>query len=411
MTVYQNATPLRDTVIRSEMFQVPSRYTLVKQVGKGAYGVVVTALDSTTKTKIAIKKNKKVFDHGPQCLHMSLRVLRELKILAHLDHPNIISIKDVIIPSSYEQFTDIYFVTECMETDLRNILRSRQPLSDGHVQFIMYQLISALNYTHSASVLHRDLKPENILINSDSSIRLCDYGLARGIDFENDPTMSTTYVQTRWYRAPELLLNYKIVSKQADIWSAGCIMAELLTGQILFKGNSPVDQIEKIVEVLGTPRHNEEIKGSPQGIEFISKLKKTTGISFESLLMGANPLAIDLINKMLTFNPDNRISAESALRHPYFVEYFDESTASTCSTKFDFDYESSLVDVESIKLEAYHTILELNGYSTREQQEGTDTTSFDELKGDKGSKSRRSSLFKKLFEHLNSKRIPQVISE
>jgi serine/threonine protein kinase len=152
-----------------------------------------------------------------------------------------------------------------MEADLRDFLVTDQKLSDRHVQYLMFQILSALAYVHSADILHRDIKPENILVNSNCEVKLCDFGLARGIDFEEDPTMSTNYVQTRWYRAPELLLNYKTVSKAIDMWSVGCVFAELLGSGILFKGSSPINQVEMILRVLGTQDIN-NVRGSPQGM-------------------------------------------------------------------------------------------------------------------------------------------------
>lgn len=115
-------TELKETIIRNESFILPTRYVPNKQIGKGAYGVVVSGLDTEKNVSVAIKKNKRVFDQGPLSLHLSMRVLRELKILSHLNHPNIISLRDVIIPQSYDKFTDLYIVNELMETDLRNIL-------------------------------------------------------------------------------------------------------------------------------------------------------------------------------------------------------------------------------------------------------------------------------------------------
>jgi mitogen-activated protein kinase 1/3 len=359
-----NRTPLREVVIKQERFILPQQYNPTNVIGKGAYGTVATATDSLTNEQVAVKKNKNVFGNGPFSTHIATRVLRELKILSHLKHPNIINLRDVIIPSSFHELNDVYLVTDLMETDLRNIIRSKQKLSDKHIQYIMFQILAALNYTHSANILHRDLKPENILINSDSRVKLCDFGLARGINFDENPTMSTCYVQTRWYRAPELLLSHSIVSKQADMWSLGCIFAELLTGSVLFRGASPVDQIEKIINLLGTPEAK-NVRGSPQGLEFVARMRRCHGRDFSEIFPGVNPLAIDLLRKMLEFNPECRISAADAIKHPYMAGFYEDSVVTTCPTKFDFSFEDSLSDMSSIKIEMFNTIMHLNGHSYR----------------------------------------------
>jgi len=142
--------------------------------------------------------------------------------------------------------------------------KSDQALSEEHVQYFLYQILIALNYMHSADILHRDLKPENILLNSNCELKLCDFGLSRGLDFDDDPTMSTAYVQTRWYRAPELLLNNATVTKQVDMWSVGCIFAELLGREVLFRGANPVDQLKKVIAVVGTPPLEDIKSGSEQ---------------------------------------------------------------------------------------------------------------------------------------------------
>lgn len=153
---------LKEYKISNETFLLPKRYLPKKIVGRGAYGTVIEALDTETQQNVAIKKNSHVFSRGndPQIL-VPKRVLREMKILAHLSHPNIISLKEVVLPRSFNEFDNVMLVTDLMETDLRNILKSGQTLSDRHIQFIMFQLLSAVNYMHSANILHRDVKPAN----------------------------------------------------------------------------------------------------------------------------------------------------------------------------------------------------------------------------------------------------------
>lgn len=200
------------------------------------------------------------------------------------------------------------------------------------------------------------MKPENILLNSNCELKICDFGLARGIDFDQDPRMSTNYVQTRWYRAPELILNNDIVSKETDMWSIGCIMAELMGRKVLFRGTCAVDQMRRIVTTLGTP-NAEDIKGSDQGIEFMATLPKSEGKDFFKLFSNCNVLAIDLLKRMLEFNHEKRITTEQAIRHQYFADLFEESDIVNCDALFDFSWEDKLIDSEDIKRECYDSII------------------------------------------------------
>jgi serine/threonine protein kinase len=148
-------------------FDVDTRYTLIKPIGQGAYGVVCSALDNDTGEKVAIKKINKAFEH----LTDTKRTLREVKILRHFHHENVIRIRDILRPLSLSAFDDIYIVTELMDTDLHQIISSPQPLTDDHTQYFLYQILRALKYIHSAHVLHRDLKPSNLLLNGNCDLK------------------------------------------------------------------------------------------------------------------------------------------------------------------------------------------------------------------------------------------------
>merc|ERR1711970_1469054 len=198
-------------------------------IGKGAYGVVCSASNSVTGERLAIKKISNAFDNVVD----AKRMLREIKLLRHLQHENIVKIKDILPPPSLENFKDMYILYELMDTDLHQIIRSSQPLSDEHGQFFIYQLLRGLKYIHSANVLHRDLNPSNILLNANCDLRICDFGLART---SSEKEYMTEYVVTRWYRAPELLLSCAEYTAAIDIWSCGCIFAELLGRKPLFPG-------------------------------------------------------------------------------------------------------------------------------------------------------------------------------
>ncbi|KAK8377392.1 hypothetical protein O3P69_013787 [Scylla paramamosain] len=225
-------------------WEVPKRYTMLSPVGSGAYGQVCSAMDKKTNTKVAIKKLARPFQTH---IHAK-RTYRELRMLKHMDHENIIGLLDVFTPSTtFKDFQDVYLVTPLMGADLNNIVKT-QKLTDDHVQFLIYQVLRGLKYIHSAGIIHRDLKPSNIAVNEDCELKILDFGLARPTESE-----MTGYVATRWYRAPEIMLNWMHYNQTVDIWSVGCIMAELLTGRTLFPGADHIQQLNLIMELLGTP--------------------------------------------------------------------------------------------------------------------------------------------------------------
>ena len=187
-------------MVCGNLFEVQDRYAPIKPIGKGAYGVVCSARNVRTDEKVAIKKIT-AFENAVD----AKRTLREIKLLRHLKHENVIRIVDVVAPPALEEFTDVYVMYELMDTDLHQIIRSNQPLSDDHCQYFVYQLLRWLKYIHSANALHRDLKPSNLLLNANCDMKICDFGLAR--TNKEDENFMTEYVVTRWYRAPELLLS------------------------------------------------------------------------------------------------------------------------------------------------------------------------------------------------------------
>jgi len=186
------------------------------------------------------------------------------------------------------------------------------------------------------------LKPGNLLVNADCELKICDLGLARGfsVDPEENAGYMTEYVATRWYRAPEIMLSFQSYTKAIDVWSVGCILAELLGGRPFFKGRDYVDQLNQILHILGTP--NEETLsriGSPRAQEYVRNLPFMAKRPFPSLFPNANPDALDLLNHMLAFDPSSRISVEEALEHPYLHIWHDASDEPGCPTTFNFDFE------------------------------------------------------------------------
>ncbi|XP_052878527.1 mitogen-activated protein kinase 9-like isoform X2 [Gossypium arboreum] len=228
-----------------------SRYQVQEVIGKGSYGVVASAIDTHTSEKVAIKKINEVFEHVSD----ATRILREIKLLRLLRHPDVVQIKHIMLPPSRREFRDIYVVFELMESDLHQVIRANDDLTPEHHQFFLYQLLRGLKYIHAANVFHRDLKPKNILANADCKLKICDFGLAR-VSFNDAPSAIfwTDYVATRWYRAPELCGSFfSKYTPAIDIWSIGCIFAEMLIGKPLFPGKNVVHQLDLMTDMLGTP--------------------------------------------------------------------------------------------------------------------------------------------------------------
>merc|ERR1719182_360826 len=182
---------------------------------------------------IAIKKIENAFEH----ITFTKRTLRELRILRHLQHENLIDVRSIFLPGGKNDFEDIYVFSELMETDLTSIMKSNQALTDDHCQFFLYQILRGMKYVHSAQVIHRDLKPRNLLVNANCDLRICDFGLAR-VMFDNGAEIAPPQhcVSTRWYRAPEVICSWTSYSYSIDLWSVGCILAEMVGAQPLFPG-------------------------------------------------------------------------------------------------------------------------------------------------------------------------------
>jgi len=323
------------------------KYQITRELGQGAYGIVCAAKNIQTGQEVAIKKVTKIFEKPI----LAKRALRELKLLVHFNgHENITSIIDMDIADPND-YNEIYLGEELMEADLHQIIRSEQPLTDAHYQYFIYQVCRGLKYIHSANVLHRDLKPGNLLVNADCELKICDFGLARG--FSDSPEANagfmTEYVATRWYRAPEIMLSFKCYTKAIDMWSVGCILAELLGGKPLFKGRDYVDQLNQILSILGTPDDETLTRiGSERALRYIRSLPKTQKIPFSELYPNANPLALDLLEKLLKFDPAERITVEEALAHPYLEAYHDVEDEPSHEKLFDFSFEA-LDSIEDMK--------------------------------------------------------------
>jgi mitogen-activated protein kinase 15 len=314
---------------------VSRKYKILSRLGKGAYGVVYKAEDSRGNS-VAIKKCFDAFQNATD----AQRTFREIWYLSALRHPNIVDLRSVI---KAENNKDIYVVTDFMESDLHVVIKQQVPLLPVHKQYISYQIIKGLKYLHSAKVVIRDLKPSNVLINSDCSVRLCDFGLARSIinQTPSHQAVMTEYTATRWYRAPEILLggNYGL---PIDMWALGCVIGELILMKPLFPGTSTIHQIELIIEMTGFP-NEEQIasveskyantildsigsKGSRKSIS-----NNNSNISSRQAIAGrvktkipeASSDCVDLLSRLFRFNPYQRLDINKCIEHPFVSEFRD----------------------------------------------------------------------------------------
>uniref|UniRef100_A0A7S2SMW8 Mitogen-activated protein kinase n=1 Tax=Mucochytrium quahogii TaxID=96639 RepID=A0A7S2SMW8_9STRA len=332
-------------------FEVDTRYSFIRPIGTGAYGVVVSAKDKLSQEPVAIKKVTRAFED----LVDAKRILREIKLLRHFDHENIIHIKDLSPPRGYNDFEDIYIVSELMETDLHRVIYSKQNLTIDHIQYFIYQILRALKYIHSANVLHRDLKPSNLLLNSNCDLKVCDFGLARGL--EDTKLELTEYVVTRWYRAPEIMLACREYTKAIDVWSVGCIFAELLARKPLFPGEDYIHQLQLITDVLGTPSEADmHFIKSEKAKRFMRNQPLRCKRKMSDLYPKASAECLDLLNRMLHFNPDKRITVQDALEHPYLATLHQPDDEPLCEHIFLFD--DNKADDELRKRDIQDQILE-----------------------------------------------------
>ncbi|KAJ6591684.1 kinase-like protein [Mycena vulgaris] len=311
-----------------KVFHVKKRWKLIREMGAGAYGVVISAGDEITGETVAIKLVSRVFDK----IQLAKRALREITLLRHFTgHANITGLIDakMISPESNE----IYIFMEPMEADLHQIIKSGQTLTGEHVQYFLYQILRGMKFVHSASVIHRDLKPGNLLVNADCELKICDFGLSRG--FENASHL-TEYVATRWYRAPEIMLGFREYDTAIDVWSIGCILAELLSSQPLFKGKDYVDQLKKILDVLGSPEETVLQKiASEKARTYVRSLPISKKRPFAKILPTADLQAIELLSHMLTFDPDQRFTVAEALEHPWLSGYHEPEEEPECLEVFE----------------------------------------------------------------------------
>jgi non-specific serine/threonine protein kinase len=288
------------------------RYTRLEKLGEGTYATVFKGKNKVTGEIVALKEIHLDPEEGAPST-----AIREISLMKELKHPNIVRLQDIIHTEN-----KLSLVFEFMDQDLKKYMDSTARVTHGAldantIKSFMYQLLRGISYCHENRVLHRDLKPQNLLINKHNQLKLGDFGLARAFGIPVN-TFSNEVV-TLWYRAPDVLLGSRMYSTSIDIWSAGCIMAEMYTGRPLFPGTNNEDQLQKIFRLLGTP--NEQ---SWPNISQFPEYKPPQVIypiqHISQILATVDSCGLDLLNRMLQYQPQMRISAKDALNHAYFNE-------------------------------------------------------------------------------------------
>ncbi|CAD7965164.1 unnamed protein product [Amoebophrya sp. A25] len=393
---------------RRDNWNVPHRYELGRCIGNGSYGSVYQAYDRVEKRSVAVKKVKRVFEDLIDCK----RILREIAILSRIDDPRIVKLYDICVPSDLSNFTDIYLVLELCDSDFKKLFHLREFLTECHTTTLLYNTICGLRYLHSAGIYHRDMKPANCLVNTDCGVKICDFGLSRALGEEAQtlPGMQdrqnrvlrrqlTGHVVTRWYRAPELILLQENYTEQIDVWSLGCIFAELLgmvkenipypgsrgplfqggscfplspdrkQQQDKYKSSSNRDQLNMIFNILGTPDEraiqNLEKEDTRRYVRCF-KQRKAVPLNEIDRFKNASPECLDLLQKMLVFEPSERISVDEAVHHPVFkgIRKPEEETVAPAKIVLDFEAEPELDEARLrkyflLEIQRYHPDIEM----------------------------------------------------
>ncbi|KAJ7151453.1 Pkinase-domain-containing protein, partial [Mycena crocata] len=284
----------------------------LEKLGEGTYATVFKGRSKTTNEIVALKEIHLDAEEGTPST-----AIREISLLKELKHVNILRLHDVIHTE-----TKLILVFEFCEQDLKRYMDqhgNRGALDPGTVRSFMFQLLKGTNFCHENQVLHRDLKPQNLLINRKMELKLGDFGLARA--FGVPVNTFSNEVVTLWYRAPDVLLGSRTYSTSIDLWSCGCIFAEMISGMPLFRGKDNNDQLLHIMKILGTPSHQQfakMLKDSPEIV--LKEFPPLPKMNLAQVLPKASPAALDLLERLLKFDPSERISAADALSHPYFTE-------------------------------------------------------------------------------------------
>lgn len=313
-------------------FIIDERYKSLKLIGSGSYGIVVSAYDSITKSRVAIKKILSAFSAS----HMARHVLREIRLLHHLRHPNITRLLDIDVPRQYKAWDSVYIVTPLLKMDLKTALKRGRMNTPLLKKRIAYQMLVALEHMHSLGLMHRDIKSGNLLLDDKFNVQLCDLGESRfyskAISSEGEPETPiltiepelTGAVSTMIQSAPELSLGADY-DAEVDIWAAGCVISEMIHPQhrYLFDCTNKQSHVKEIIDVVGYPSQDilEILPASGRWYlkRYKPKSERPPRIA-ELLGPNADPLSVDLLEQMLKFSPKQRVSAKRALEHAWFDE-------------------------------------------------------------------------------------------
>lgn len=335
-------------------FYVDSKYQITSILGKGSYGIVCSAINTRIKGKpsVAIKKVSNIFTKEV----LLKRAIRELKLMAYFKgHKNIINLLDLDLVY-IRPYDGLYCFQELVEYDLSKVIHSSVQFSEFHIQCFMYQILCGVKYIHSADVIHRDLKPGNILVTSQGVLKICDFGLARGINqkfmhYHYSAQDITHYVATRWYRAPELILSRRKYGKPVDMWAVGCILGELYGRRPMFIGDNQLHQVTEICKVIGTPSRKVLLSyESSAAFDFFSSSKPSfLAKDWSELFPQACDDAINLISELVCWDSSKRLTVERALASPFFNKIRNVDDEPVMDKPFDFSFEWKIDSIEDMK--------------------------------------------------------------
>jgi serine/threonine protein kinase len=342
-------------ILHGKRFETPSKFSVTKIIGFGAYGLVAAVSDESTGRSFAIKKCRNIC----RSLGDGKRILREVKLLRFMEHENVLRLDDFYVTREEGGLADAYLVTELLDTDLHNVIRSRQKFTEDHIKYFTYQIIRGLKYIHSAGVLHRDLKPANLLVNVNCDLKIADLGLARGHSGDDPKEEALTdYVVTRWYRPPELLLMNKHYTTSVDIWSTGCIFLELLNRQPAFPGKDYLDQLSRILSAIGSKQTLDanfcDFLENAEAKKFMSAQQgrfrwEEDDAAIQNLLPTSSPETRSFVSQLLCFDPRKRATAAELLQHPYLAALHDPTDEPVAAQPFVWKLEA--VELDRAELE------------------------------------------------------------